>query len=202
MTPAQASLPPALTALIAQVKGNPRLQIGLGVIALILAGWVFLLLGDVRAARVAELERDHERLAQIKQLAKQKGWTKRAIEAEELRRVLDAELPQAKSAGLAQAEFQGWLRGVVTSQGGDVRIETQAPMEVESVPGVVQVTSVVSGALPPDRVIQMLQRIESHAQLIAVPLATIRDDGVNRTFSLTVRGFYRVAGPDQTPPSP
>lgn len=188
----RAMIPPRLAPLLAQVSRNPRLQAGLIAIALIIVAWAMLALGDLRRAGLKQLERDHERLARIKQLAGQNTWGERSAEAQTLNRILAAEIPPARSPGLAQAEFQGWLREIVNAQGQALRLETQAPAAVESVPGVVQVTSVISGSLSPDRVIQMLQRIEGHAQLVTVPLATIRDDGANQTFSLTVRGFYRL----------
>lgn len=184
-----------LRPLLAQVGGNPRLQAGLALIALLVVGWLWLLIGDTRDARLQELGRHHERLAQIKQLAGQTIWLQRAEEAERLAGVLAAELPPAGSPGLAQADFQGWLRGIVDAQGAELRMEVQAPVLVEAMPGVVQVTAVVSGALPPQRAVQMIQRIEGYTKLVTLPLVTIRDDGANQTFSLTVRGFYRLDPP-------
>lgn len=196
-----ASVKARLRPLLAQAQDNPRLQAGLALIALLVVGWLALVLHDAREARIRELERQHQRLAQIKQLAGQKMWIERADEAERLGKVLAAELPEAKSAGLAQADFQAWLRPIVDAQNANLRLDVQAPTMPEDMPGVVQVTAVVSGGLPPQRVVQMLGRIEGYAKLVTVPVATIRDDGLNQTFSLTVRGLYRLptAAGEQTP---
>lgn len=191
----RAALTARLRPLLGQINGNPRLLGGVVLIALLVVGWLWLVIGDQRAEQVRELERGHERLAQIKQLAGQKIWLQRAEEAERLGAMLAAELPPADSPGLAQADFQGWLRGIVDAQGADLRLDVQAPTLVEDAPGVVQVTAVVSGGLPPQRVLQMIQRIEGYTKLVTIPIATVRDDGANQTFSLTVRGYYRLASP-------
>jgi hypothetical protein len=70
----------------------------------------------------------------MQQLAGQGVWVQRAQEAGQLARSLDAEIPAARSAGLAQADFQGWLRGIVESQGTTVRLDVQAPAMMTSRP--------------------------------------------------------------------
>ena len=62
-------IPPQATQLVAQIKANPRLQAGVALILVLLAGWVLLVLGDVRQARLANLKDGRERLLQVKQLA-------------------------------------------------------------------------------------------------------------------------------------
>lgn len=184
---------PALLRMREQIRANPRLQVGLAVIGLILLCWLVLVTSDARQALVRDLAGRHERLAQIKQLAGQRVWIQRAVEAETLARTLEAEIPAADSAGMAQAAFQSWLRPIVEPYGSDVRLEVQTPVMVDSPAGTAQVTAVISGSLPPQRVIQLVSRIEAARALVVVPLATIRDDGANRTFSLTVRAYYRIA---------
>lgn len=185
-------LPPALRAALTELQGNPRLQLGLAMIVLTLCGWIFLVLGDLRTSLVKDLQDGHERLLQVKQLAGQKAWSQRARDAEALAKALEAEIPPARSVGLAQADFQGWLQKIVDAQGANLRIDMQAPVRDEAQPGLVRVSAVVSGGLPPRRVLQMIHRIESNTALVTLPALLVRTDGANQTFSATVQSIYRV----------
>lgn len=189
-----------LKPLLLQIKGNPRLQLGMALIASLLLAWVFLVLGDVRTAALQRLDQGRERLSQMRQLAGQQVWLERAQQASQLAGVLDAEIAPARSSGLAQADFQGWLREIVQSQGSALRIEAQAPAMLDAPPGIVQVTAVISGALPPAQVWQMIHRIESRPSLVTIPTALIRSNGTDHSFSLTVQGYYRL--PTTTGPAP
>lgn len=189
------ALPPQLKSLATEIRGNPRLQVGLTLIVLLFLGWVFLVLGDARRTQLQQLEQGRQRLVQVKQLAGQKVWLERADAAKRLADTLDAEIPPAKSPGLAQAAFQGWLKEIVDSQGTNLRIDVQSPAYVEDPADVVRVTAVVSGGLEPQRVWQMIHRIEGHAALVSIPTLTVRSDGANKAFSLTVQGYYRLPAP-------
>ena len=87
---------PQIELLARQVRANPRLQAGLGLIAVLLVGWIFLVLGDLRAAKLRQLQDARHRLAQVQQLAGQDVWLQRADQAERLARMLAAELPPAR----------------------------------------------------------------------------------------------------------
>lgn len=186
------ALPPPLQRAWAELRANPRLQLGVALILLLLAGWAFLVLGDLRTALLKDLKTGHERLVQVKQLAGQSEWGQRARDAEALAKALDAEIPTARSAGLAQAEFQGWLQKIVESQGTTLRLDMQAPLRLEGRPDLVRVTATVSGGLSPRNVVQMVHRIESNTSLVTIPALLVRTDGANQTFSATVQATYRV----------
>lgn len=185
-------LPVLLLPLIAQVRGNRRLQIGLSLIALIVLLWLLILLGDWRQARIAILQASEQRLEQTRTLARQKGWDERATEAGQMAEALKAEIPPAASLGLAQAELQGWLRQLADTQPAQLRLDVQPPVQLETPAGMVRVTATLSGSMPPSQVIQLISRIEGRQSLTAIPMATLRSDGVNRSFSLTIQGFYQL----------
>lgn len=188
-------LPAQLRPLVAQVQANRRLQAGAALIVLLLLAWVFLVLGDIRAASLQRLQQGRQRLAQVQQLAQQKIWLQRADEAERLAAVLDAELPRAGSPGLAQAAFQGWLNEITGNQANNLRLDVQAPVFVEDPVDVVRVTAMVSGTAEPQRAWQLIRRIEASTSLVTIPVLTVRSDGTNKTFSLTVQGYYHVPAP-------
>lgn len=195
------SVPAQLKPLLAQVRASARLQAGLALAALLLLGWVFLVLGDLREAQLQRREQARQRYVQVRQLVGQDVWLQRADQATRLADALDAEIPRAQSAGLAQAAFQGWLKQIVDSQGGTLRLEVQAPTHMEDPSDVVRVTAVVSGGMEPRQTWQMIHRIESSVSLVTIPLLTVRTDGANKIFSLTVQGYYRLpASPGQAQP--
>ena len=185
-------VPAGLKPLLAQVQGNPRLQAGLSLAALLVVGWLVLVLGDVRDAQLQQREQARQRYIQVRQLVGQDVWLQRANDAARLADTLDAEIPSAQSPGLAQAAFQGWLKQIVDSQGGQLRLEVQPPVFMDEPAGVVKVTAVVSGGMEPRRTWQMIQRIESSVSLVTIPVLSVRTDGANKIFSLTVLGYYRL----------
>lgn len=182
-----------------QLEANPRLQLGLVLIAVIVLVYIMLVLGDWRAAKLKELADARQRLEQVRQLADQQEWPERAAEATRLLEVLRAEIPGAASPGLAQADFQGWLGEIVQSHSGSVRLDVQAPVALDHPPGLLRVSATLTGALPPNRVLQLIHRIESRANLATIPILTIRSDGRNQTFSLTVQGYYRLPADEVLP---
>lgn len=175
-----------------EIRGNPRLQSGAVLIALLVFGWLYLVLVDWRDAKHSELDDARQRLAQVRGLAGQTAWMERANEADAVAARLSAEIPEIASPGLAQAEFQSWLRTLVDAQGGTLRLDVQAPVLLERPDNVVRVSATVSGALPPARAVQLINRIEGRTELSTIPILTIRDDGRNHALSLTVQGYYRL----------
>lgn len=186
-------MPTGLRPALDQIRSNPRLQAGLGAIAALLAIWVVLVLGDVRKSETARLEQARARYIQVRQLSGQDVWLQRAAEAASLADALDAEIPQAKSGGLAQAQFQGWLKTITDSQGTPIRMDTQAPVRLEPPSDdIVRVTATIAGSMDPQRTWQIIHRIEGTTSLVTIPAIAVRSDGSNQTFSLTVQGYYRV----------
>lgn len=185
-------LPAQLLPLAAQIRGNSRLQIGLGLIAAIVLLWLFLLLGDWRQARIMVLQASNHRLEQTRNLARQKNWAERAEQAKQMAERLQAEIPSAASPGLAQADFQGWLRQLADAQPAQLRLDVQAPVRLEEPADIVKVTATLNGSMSPSQVTQLIDRIESRQSLATIPMATLRSDGLNRSFSLTIQGYYRL----------
>jgi len=192
-------LPPQLLPLAAQIRGNPRLQAGLGLIGAIVLLWLFLLLGDWRQARIEVLQASQHRLEQTRDLARQKDWAERAGQAKQLADSLQAEIPPAASPGLAQAEFQSWLRQLADSQPAPLRLEVQQPVRLEDPADIVKVTATLNGSMPSSQVVQLMSRIESQQSLVTLPMTTLRSDGLNRSFSLTIQGYYRLQAKEPSP---
>lgn len=192
-------LPAQLRPLADEIRRNPRLQLGGVLIVALVVGWLFLVLGDWRQAKLADLAQAHQRLDQVRELAGQEAWLERAEDAASLVRTLEAEIPPVASPGLAQADFQGWLRELVNAQGANLRLDVQSPTELDQPADVVRVNATISGGMPPGRVVQLINRIEGRSALTTIPTLIIRSDGANQTFSLTVQGYYRLGSAGAAP---
>ena len=186
-------LPAQMAPLVAQVRANPRLQVGLASIGLLLLGWLFLVLGDAREAQVKAVVEARQHYFQVRQLSGQDAWTQRAADAVQLADALEAELPTAPSAGLAQATFQGWLKGITDTQATPIRVDLQPPVRLEAPnEDVVRISANVAGSMDPRRAVDLVHRFESGTALVTIPEISLLSDGANQTFSMTVQGFYRV----------
>ena len=186
-------LPAQVAPLVAQVRANPRLQVGLASIGLLLLGWLFLVLGDAREAQVKAVVEARQHYFQVRQLSGQDAWTQRAADAVQLADALEAELPTAPSAGLAQATFQGWLKGITDTQATPIRVDLQPPVRLEAPnEDVVRISANVAGSMDPRRAVDLVHRFESGTALVTIPEISLLSDGANQTFSMTVQGFYRV----------
>lgn len=186
-------LPAQVAPLVAQVRANPRLQMGLASIGLLLLGWLFLVLGDAREAQVKAVVEARQHYFQVRQLSGQDAWTQRAADAVQLADALEAELPTAPSAGLAQATFQGWLKGITDTQASPIRVDLQPPVRLEAPnEDVVRISANVAGSMDPRRAVDLVHRFESGTALVTIPEISLLSDGANQTFSMTVQGFYRV----------
>jgi hypothetical protein len=187
----------AATRLMDQVRQelakNARLRLGLIVIAVILAFYSALLLMDWRTALHAHYVERMQYLHKLREMANQNEWPARAEAAARLRKALEAEIPEVASLGLAQAGAQTWARGLAGVQGGAIQLQTQEPQVVEGQPGLMRVPIVLSGALPPRVVLNIIQQIEKRGSLAVIEEAMLLNRE-NQTFQLTVVSYVRVAG--------
>lgn len=177
--------------LVAQIRANPRLQVGVLAIGLLLLAGLWLALGDWRNALRAETAQVQDRAQRMQSLAGQDVWLERAEEAERIAQRLIAELPLADSPGLAQAALQSWLRDVVATTGTDARIGVEPPVRLDSPPGALRISATVAGSLPARQVQEIIRRIEGHTNLMTIESALIVSD-VNHTYSITVHAYYRL----------
>lgn len=187
----------AVQRLVAQVRQelarNPRLRLGLVVIAAILAFYSALLLVDWRADLHEQYVERRQYLRKLREMASQDEWPARAEAAARVRKALEAEIPEVASPGLAQAGAQSWARDMAAVHGGAMQVQTQAPQAVEEQPGLLRVPIVISGALPPRAVLNIIQQIEKHGSLAVIEQAMLLNRE-NQTFQLTVVSYVRVTG--------
>jgi hypothetical protein len=171
---------------------NRRLRAGVVVIAGILALYLFLVLQDWRAALAERYADRTAHLYKMMSLAGQDEWIGRAQAVARVRTALEAEIPEAATVGLAQASVQGWMRDLTAAFGSPVQVQAGPPAQSEQDPALWRIPVVLSGAADPPRVLQLAKRIEERKSLAVIEEA-VMVNRENRTFSLTVVSYYRVA---------
>ena len=177
-----------------EIAANRRLQLGLAVIAVILFAYLLSALFALRSAQEAEFVQHKRQLQKMQALAGQDAWIVRAQSAARMRRALDAEIPAAETIGVAQAQLMTWARDMARSFGGDaVQVQSQTPQRVEGMDALWRIPVVISGAAPPERVMEMIQQIERRSVLTVVDQAMLMNRE-NETYSLTVVSFAKIGG--------
>ena len=117
----------------AEIAGNRRLALGLAAIVCILVLQAFLMLLDLRAEQARAYQQKVATLEKMKSLAGEQVWIQRAAVAARLLRSLQAEIPQAETAGVAQAQLVTWARDVArTTEAEGLRIQPGTPEPVAS----------------------------------------------------------------------
>lgn len=176
-----------------QWADNPRLRLGVAVIALIVVVYLFLVLQDWRTALATEYASRTEHLYKMRALAGQDAWVERARSTAEVRRALEAEMPDAATPGLAQANVQGWVRDVVAAYGEEgVTVQVHDAVAVDGHADVWRVPVNINGTLRSGRYLDLVAAIERRNTLAIIEQARVLDRE-NETFSLTVVAYFRIA---------
>lgn len=183
-----------LRTLASEVRANRRLQAGLALIALILVGYLVLVLLELRKAQEDAYVQRREQLQKMRTLAGQDAWIGRAQAVARVRRGLAAEIPEFETVGVAQAQLMSWIRDMAQSFGGSaVQIQSQTPQEVPGEPGLWKIPVVLSGEAPPGRAADMMQQVERRSVLTVIEQA-LMINRENRMYSLTVVSYVRIRG--------
>lgn len=176
-----------------QWRRNPRLRAGGMVIAAVVALYLFLVASDWKEQLAQQYVDRRDYLWRMQSLVGEDEWLQRAEEAAELRSALEAQVPEAATLGLAQASVQTWVRDLMAAYGGGtLQVQAQSAQPIEGRPEWVRVPVTVSGGLEPTQVVDLIRQVERNANLAVIEQAGIMNRQ-NRTFSLTIVAFYRVA---------
>lgn len=186
------SMRDAASKLRAEIAGNKRLAWGLAVIAAILVLQAFLMLLDLRAAQAREYQLQVQKLEKMKGLAGEQAWIQRAEVASRLVRALEAEIPQAETAGVAQAQVLTWVRDAAVATGAEgLRIQPGTPEQVAAAPGIWRIPVTVAGGAAPAKAIELIRQVEQRRTLTTVAEANLLNKE-NKTFTLALVAYTRV----------
>ena len=130
------------TSAVLQLRSQPRLRLGIWLVAVILAVNGLLALGEARQARAPELQRLADQYARLEQILASADWSERAEAALDHRVRIENSLWQADSRGLARAEFETRLQRMADRHGLErVEIEIRPITDIDNMPGLVRLSA-------------------------------------------------------------
>ena len=173
-------------------RSNPRLRIG--VMAAVAVGFLYLclVLMDWRSDLHAQYQQRTLQLYKMSALAGQEHWLGRAQNAKAAEKALQAEIPNAATIGLAQAEAQTMVRQLMTAFGNKLTSEARPPAEVTGQPGVWKIPVTLRGVLSQPQMLEILRRLEDSDRLVTVEELSFTFVQGLPNMSLTLAAYYRV----------
>ncbi|QNN71395.1 GspMb/PilO family protein [Thermomonas carbonis] len=149
-------------------RGNARLRMGVAIVAAILFVYACLLLWDWRSALHEEYRERTLQLYKMEALAGQQYWPARAQSARIVEKAVLAEIPDAATLGLAQAEVQTTVRQILNAFGPKMSSSTRPAAQVAGRPGIWRLPVALRGPANVMQLSEILRRIESAERLMTV----------------------------------
>jgi hypothetical protein len=179
-------------------NSNPRLRWGGLAILVIVFAYACLLLLDWRAALQEQYRQRSLQLYKMAALSGQNQWLLRAESAKTVQKALRAEIPDASSIGLAQAEAQTTVRQILNAFGPKLSADPRPPAQVRGQPGVWRFPIAIRGPVSQPQLASILWRIEGSDRLIVIDELAITFVQRTPSVAMTVTAYYRVATPAGT----
>jgi hypothetical protein len=181
-----------LDAVAGEWRRNPRLRLAAAVAVAILLGYGGLLLSDELPPLRAEHRRLQQQLASAEGLARQDFWLERRDAVKALLVQLESRLWSASSRGLAQADVQGWLAGLLrAARITPTRVQVEPAREEANRPGVWEVAGRVEAPLDIASLLNLLRYIEAYERLTVIEQLEIQDGRPPR-FALVFKAYFRA----------
>jgi hypothetical protein len=173
-------------------RSNPRLRLGVAVVAAIGALYLLLVLVDWRRELHAQYQQRTLQLYKMAALAGQEQWSVRAQNAQNLQKSLQAEIPRAASIGLAQAEVQATIRQLLNAFGPNLASESRPPTQVRAQPGLWRIPVTIRGLVGQAQLMEILRRIEGSDRLVVIDDFQLAFVQGRPNITLTAVAYYRV----------
>ncbi|HEX5756709.1 MAG TPA: hypothetical protein VFY12_10215 [Arenimonas sp.] len=172
---------------------NPRLRLAIPLLGLLATLFAWQELDAVRGDAAKAAQAEQAKLARIKALRGQDFWLERADESQRIRDALLAEMPLTATPGLAQASVQSQLTALSRALGGrsNARITAEPVLDDTLPEGIVRIRGSLSAGMAPRQALDILQRIESAANLNVIERSDIRS-GSNQTASIVFSAYFRL----------
>lgn len=173
-------------------RSNPRLRWG-ALIALVI-GFLYLclVLVDWRRDLHHEYQQRTLQLYKMTALAGQEHWLARAQSAQAVEKALQAEVPNAATIGLAQAEVQTFVRQLINAFGRKLASDARPPAEVTGQPGLWRVPVTMRGMVSQPQMLEILRRVEDSDRLMVIDEFSFTFVKGVPNMSLTLVAYYRV----------
>ena len=190
-----AVLPVRMQKMREEWSSNPRLRWG-AVIALAI-GFLYLclVLVDWRRDLHHEYQQRTLQLYKMTALAGQEQWLLRAQAAQSVEKALQAEVPDAATIGLAQAEVQTFVRQLINAFGRRLSSDARPPSEVTGQPGLWRIPVTLRGLVGQQQMLEILRRVEDSDRLMVIEEFSFTFIKGVPNMSMTLVAYYRVGSP-------
>ena len=173
-------------------NGNPRLRWGAGIAIAIGFFYLCLVLADWRRDLHDQYQQRTLQLYKMTELAGQEQWLGRAQSAQALEKALQAEVPNAATIGLAQAEVQTFVRQLINAFGRKLGSDARPPAEVAGQPGLWRIPVTLRGMVSQPQMLEILRRVEDSDRLMVIDEFSFTFVRGVPNMSMTLVAYYRV----------
>ncbi len=173
-------------------NGNPRLRWGAGIAIAIGFFYLCLVLADWRRDLHEQYQQRTLQLYKMTELAGQEQWLARAQSAQAVEKALQAEVPNATTIGLAQAEVQTFVRQLINAFGRKLGSDVRPPAEVAGQPGLWRIPVTLRGVVSQPQMLEMLRRVEDSDRLMVIDEFSFTFVRGVPNMSMTLVAYYRV----------
>ncbi len=173
-------------------NGNPRLRWGAGIAIAIGFLSLCLVLADWRRDLHDQYQQRTLQLYKMTALAGQEQWLARAQSAQAVEKALQAEVPNAATIGLAQAEVQTFVRQLINAFGRKLGSDARPPAEVAGQPGLWRIPVTLRGMVSQPQMLEILRRVEDSDRLMVIDEFSFTFVRGVPNMSMTLVAYYRV----------
>ena len=161
-----------------QLRANPRLQLGLWVVAGIFLVNLALGLAEQSTRLEAEYGRLSGQLSRLQGLSGQRDWDDRVREVKAAQEAWRETLWTAGTRGLAQAIADEAIREALGGeQRSGIQIDIGSPVPVPGLDGIWQLQVSVEGILKPAELLEFVKNIESNPKATSITQFKLDDNG-------------------------
>ncbi len=181
-----------------ELRQNPRLRIGLGIIVALLLTYGLSRLHVYEKQLQQNYQEVTGRWQQLKEVAGQTQWANHAQQAVVLREQLEQQLWQANTKGMAQAVLQTWLQEeIFFAQIKDAGLKMQTTLSVPKYPNLWQISAELQADFEPKTLQKLLLAIEGYEKLTVVERLEIRYASRSRMTLGVTAYFLETPTPSQ-----
>ena len=176
-------------------SSNPRLRWGAGIALAIGFFYLCLVLVDWRRELHDQYQQRTLQLYKMTALAGQEQWLLRAQAAQAVEKAVQAEIPNAATIGLAQAEVQTFVRQLINAYGRKLGSDARPPAEVTGQPGLWRIPVTLRGVVSQPQMMEILRRVEDSDRLVVIDEFSFTFARGVPNMSMTLVAYYRVGNP-------
>ena len=190
-----AVLPVRMQKMREEWSSNPRLRWGAVIALAIGLLYLCLVLVDWRRDLHHEYQQRTLQLYKMTALAGQEQWLLRAQAAQAVEKAVQAEIPNAATIGLAQAEVQTFVRQLINAYGRKLGSDARPPAEVTGQPGLWRIPVTLRGVVSQPQMMEILRRVEDSDRLVVIDEFSFTFARGVPNMSMTLVAYYRVGNP-------